>query len=240
MRVWQNADPSALWLLFATVKLIERRPRAPRRFELSKRISVILKLLRLRFLVGALGERVGWWPSLFTDDIGLRQLKRTFPRTGLRAAFESVSIATRRDHDEKPIPRDSIYLFRLGPIQEDTIAHHLAQGSAELTMPPASADEILVRLDEIGPPDQAAPPIGPCSFGKARRTESNAAVADLARVYAAQRRATGRDYVDTRSLVAAPSVLFYPGTRIGQFGLCFLGFYAEDPNDRSSIIGGTA
>ncbi len=37
--------------------------------------------------------------------------------------------------------------------------------------------------------------------------------------------------------VAAPTVLFYPGTRVGQFGLRFLGFYAEDPNYRSSIIG---
>ncbi len=37
--------------------------------------------------------------------------------------------------------------------------------------------------------------------------------------------------------VAAPTVLFYPGTRIGQFGLRFLGFYAEDSNYRSGIIG---
>ncbi len=155
---------------------------------MSKRIPVVLRLTRLRFVVGALGERVGWWPSRFTDEMGLRQLKRTFPRTALRAAFESVSVAARRDHDEKPIPRDSIHLFRLGPIQEDTIAHHLAQGSAQLKMPPATTDEILAELDEMGPPDQAPPPIGPCSLGKAQRTRSNAAVADLARVYAAAAR----------------------------------------------------
>lgn len=40
--------------------------------------------------------------------------------------------------------------------------------------------------------------------------------------------------------VAAPTVLFYPGTRVGQFGLRFLGYYAEDPNYRSGIIGGAA
>ncbi len=40
--------------------------------------------------------------------------------------------------------------------------------------------------------------------------------------------------------VAAPTVLFYPGTRVGQFGLRFLGFYAEGPAYRSSIIGSTA
>ncbi len=40
--------------------------------------------------------------------------------------------------------------------------------------------------------------------------------------------------------VAAPTVLFYPGRRLSQFGLRFLGFYPEDPNYRSGIIGGAA
>lgn len=40
--------------------------------------------------------------------------------------------------------------------------------------------------------------------------------------------------------VASPTVLFYPGTRVGQFGLRFLGFYPEDPNYRSNIIGDVA
>jgi hypothetical protein len=38
--------------------------------------------------------------------------------------------------------------------------------------------------------------------------------------------------------VVCPTILFYPGTRAGQFGLRFLGFYPEDANYRSSIIGG--
>ncbi len=38
--------------------------------------------------------------------------------------------------------------------------------------------------------------------------------------------------------VACPTVLFYPGTRVGQLGLRFLGFYSEDANYRSSIVGG--
>ncbi|MCP5116899.1 MAG: BrxE family protein [bacterium] len=161
---------------------------------MSQRIPVILKLTRLRFLVGALGERVGWWPSRFTDEIGLRQLSRLFPRTALRAAFESVSIAARRDHDDdaRPIPPASIHLFRLGPVQEDTIAHHLAQGSAQLKVPPTTAEEILAELDELGPPDQAPPPVGPCSLGKEQRVRKNAAVKDLARVYAAAARSVQR------------------------------------------------
>lgn len=41
--------------------------------------------------------------------------------------------------------------------------------------------------------------------------------------------------------VACPTVVFYPGTKVGQFGLRFLGFYAEDPHyQHSGIIGGEA
>lgn len=35
-------------------------------------------------------------------------------------------------------------------------------------------------------------------------------------------------------------VIFYPGRRLGQYGLQFLGFYPEDGNYRATIIGGTA
>jgi len=38
--------------------------------------------------------------------------------------------------------------------------------------------------------------------------------------------------------VKTPTVLFYPGRRSGQYGLHFLGFYPEDGNYRSSLIGG--
>lgn len=34
------------------------------------------------------------------------------------------------------------------------------------------------------------------------------------------------------------TVIFYPGQRVGQYGLRFLGFYPEDNNYRSTIIGG--
>ena len=37
-----------------------------------------------------------------------------------------------------------------------------------------------------------------------------------------------------------PVILMYPGTRDGQFGLRFLGFYPLDGSYRSTLIGGTA
>jgi hypothetical protein len=38
--------------------------------------------------------------------------------------------------------------------------------------------------------------------------------------------------------IRCPTVLFYPGRRVGQFGLQFLGFYPEDGKYRSTIVGG--
>lgn len=38
--------------------------------------------------------------------------------------------------------------------------------------------------------------------------------------------------------IKVPTVLFYPGRRSGQYGLCFLGFYREDSNYRATVLGG--
>jgi Domain of unknown function (DUF1788) len=38
--------------------------------------------------------------------------------------------------------------------------------------------------------------------------------------------------------VKVPTVVFYPGRRVGQFGLRFLDFYPEDGNYRATLIGG--
>lgn len=38
--------------------------------------------------------------------------------------------------------------------------------------------------------------------------------------------------------IKVPTVVFYPGQRVGQYGLKFLGLYPEDSNYRATIIGG--
>ena len=52
-------------------------------------------------------------------------------------------------------------------------------------------------------------------------------------------------YFRTRAIESAltgrvrhPTVIFYPGRRVGQYGLHFLGYYPEDGNYRSTLIGG--
>lgn len=157
---------------------------------MSQQVPVALTLIQLRFFVGALGERLSWWPSQFTNEIGLRRLAIPFPRTTLRAAIESVTVAARRDHDEKLSPA-SVHLFRLPSAQEDALAQHLSQG-VNLSAPPASVEGILAALDDIGPTDGSTTPDGPCSLGRAQRTRLKAGVADIARIYAAAARSGQR------------------------------------------------
>jgi hypothetical protein len=52
-------------------------------------------------------------------------------------------------------------------------------------------------------------------------------------------------YFRTRAIESAltgrvphPTVIFYPGRRVGQYGLHFLGYYPEDGNYRSTLVGG--
>jgi hypothetical protein len=158
---------------------------------MSEMAPVIVRITQLRLLVGALGERIGWWPSRFTDDIGLRWLAGFLPRTALRAALESVTLVARRDHDGRLHP-NSVHLFRLGSAQEDGVAHHLTQGSARLEPPPGDLEGILAALNVIGPSAKGGAPVGPCSLGKAQRTRLHAGVGDLARVYAAAARSGQR------------------------------------------------
>jgi hypothetical protein len=158
---------------------------------MKERTPVAVRLIELRFLVGALGERLGWWPSRFTDEIGLRRLAIPFPRTALRAALESVNVAARRDHDERLNPA-TVHLFRLGTALEDAIRHHLTQG-AGLSPPPSDKEKILAALDAFCAPDGSQAPVGPCSLGREQRTRLHSGVNDMARVYAQAGRATGRE-----------------------------------------------
>lgn len=138
-------------------------------------------------LIGALGERVGWWSSQLTGEIALRRLQIPFPRTYLRASLEGVTLVARRVHDGPLGPRH-VHLFRLRGVQEDTVAHHLSRG-VPLGPPPEAQDEILSALDAIGPPSGSNAPEGPCSLGRHTRLREHATIADLARVYAAAARA---------------------------------------------------
>ena len=74
----------------------------------------------LRLLVGFLGQKKcnTWWDCDFLDNVGLRFLEVTFPRTFRKAAFRSTNEAAAAVHDHALGKIGCYHLFRL-PFQID-------------------------------------------------------------------------------------------------------------------------
>jgi hypothetical protein len=154
---------------------------------LAERKPVALALIELRLLVGAVGERLDWWPSRFTTEVGLRRLAIPFPRTTLQAMLESVTLVARRDHDQRLGPT-ALHLFRLRPPQEDMIAQLLCARGAQAAILESPAEDVgplLDRLETLAGDSAVETQPGACCLGSVTRTRQHASVADLARVYAA-------------------------------------------------------
>jgi hypothetical protein len=135
----------------------------------------------VRFLVGALGERRGWWASRFTDEPSRRSLELLFPTTSPRAALESVVEFARRDHDQRLGPH-SFHLFRLPVHLHDRLAGFLASPKANLPWPPNDVDAIrseLETLSRLAGPASA----GPMCLGKPGRLNQVAAIQEVAAAY---------------------------------------------------------
>ncbi|MCU0691479.1 MAG: BrxE family protein [Polyangiaceae bacterium] len=160
------------------------------------RSTHLATIAKVRFLVGALGERRGWWPSRFTDAGSRRSLDVLFPATSERAALESVVELARRDHDQRLGPH-SFHVFRLPVHLQDRLAGFLASPKACLVWPPNHLEDVRKELEGLAQ-DSVSASAGPFCLGKPGRL----------------------------------------GRRSGQFGLHFLGFYAEDGKYRSTIVGG--
>ncbi|WP_143101636.1 BrxE family protein [Stigmatella aurantiaca] len=144
---------------------------------------VLVRIIRARLLVGALGERLRWWPSQFTSSSGRRNLGLVLPRSLPRAVVESVTLSARRHHDGL-VPTHGLHLFRLGPAHEDAIAHHLASGALQLTMPADDRAEILGDLASFGAKQRSDLVPGPCLLGPPSRLRLHDAVDEIAGAYA--------------------------------------------------------
>ena len=121
----------------------------------------LVEIIRLRLLVGALGECVSppWWPTQFLSEVGVRRLAQIFPRTPLRAALESVALAAQHDHDRR-VGSHLVHLYRLPVGVEMGIADllHDPGDAAELTCPPHGRDAILKTLTPSAPGQPAQGP----------------------------------------------------------------------------------
>lgn len=92
-------------------------------------INVNENLLRLRLLIGYLGEKAqfSWWQSAFLDPAASSFLTPSFPRTQRLAQYHGVVEAARRVHDEFIGVGGVYHLFRL-PEELEHALHSAFEG----------------------------------------------------------------------------------------------------------------
>jgi hypothetical protein len=144
-----------------------------------------LKLIKLRLLVGFLGEKrqTNWWDCGFLDATGRRFLETTFPRTSFFAALHSTAEAARLLHDSRIGRVGVFHLFRLPVDNEDVLEAHIADVSSEDAL-----SWILSRenaLEELGRIDEAhvSAPQGPVQVGFADKIFAPSSISELAAHY---------------------------------------------------------
>lgn len=138
-------------------------------------------IAHLRFLVGALGERLEWWRTQFTIDASRRSLELLFPQTAVRAALESVTEAARRIYDPALGP-DAYHLFRLPIHLEDRLAGWLAKPETNLDWPPTEQGALVAELERGGSKGLPAAE-GPLCLGKRVRLDQGGTFKELAGIY---------------------------------------------------------
>jgi hypothetical protein len=158
--------------------------------NLPMKLTHLPIIANVRFLVGALGERRGWWPGRFTDEASRRSLELLFPRTAARAALESVVELGRREHDERLGP-NAFHLFRLPVHLEDRLMSWLARPEATVSWPPMEADAIRGELGRVAPA-LADVGSGPVRLDVCSRLNQISAFEKMVGVYLAADRVGGR------------------------------------------------
>jgi hypothetical protein len=145
----------------------------------------IQQLVRLRLLVGFLGEKrqANWWDCGFLDVTGKRFLQTTFPRTFLSASVRSTTEAARLVHDSRIGRVGVFHLFRLPVDIEDQLEGHIPEtadalaGGTEL-----SRDGALEELSRFCESHVTAPP-GPVHIGVPKKILTASSVSELAAHY---------------------------------------------------------
>ncbi|MBI1207566.1 MAG: BrxE family protein [Azospirillum sp.] len=123
-----------------------------------------LDIVRLRILVGYLGERtqLNWWHSSFLSPPGEAFLAPVFGKSAGLAKVVGVTEAARRVHDAVIGVGRACHLFRLPEATEEDIHRDLMASGA----PPSadSVDAALRDLSILGDRDVVAKP-GPMCIG---------------------------------------------------------------------------
>ncbi len=138
-------------------------------------------IAKVRFLVGALGERAGWWASQFTGETSQRSLEVLFPTTFARAALESVTEAAFQTYQSRLDPR-AYHLFHLPIHLEDRLAGWLAKPETSLPWPPVEKEAILREVTAIAA-DGSPSAEGPQRLGNLAELNRDAAFKRIAAAY---------------------------------------------------------
>lgn len=129
--------------------------------------AYLLTILRLRLLVGFLGERsqFAWWNTTFFGDYSLRSLEFIVPKTAPLAQYHGVVEAARRLHDEH-INVGGYHLFRLPEEVEQDLHALMAtdEGIRILKESLRGKDEALAVLSQMADRKHSAKE-GPASVG---------------------------------------------------------------------------
>ena len=99
-------------------------------YQIQKRgiILDIHHLAKLRCVVGKLGEKQthGWWQCDFFSTSGSQFISPVFPRTGLLAKCQGLTVAAARVHDQRIGVGKVFHLYRL-PEEVELEMHKLLQ-----------------------------------------------------------------------------------------------------------------
>ena len=109
----------------------------------------LLSILKLRLLIGFLGERAqfGWWPTAFYEASGRLFLEPIFAKTSRIAQYHGVIEAARRHHDEA-LNAGAYHLFRL-PEEIEQDLHMLMLRDGDDLTEKARYDDTRTALEAL-------------------------------------------------------------------------------------------
>ena len=142
-------------------------------------------LLRLRLIVGFLGERAqfGWWPTAFFEPASRLFLEPVFSKTTRLAQYHGVVEAARRLHDEH-LSVGTFHLFRLPEeVEQDLHTMLLALGGdGSASQAPQNRQAGLDSLKDLaGMASRTG--IGPMVVGNINQLASVDTLTSIAAIY---------------------------------------------------------
>lgn len=147
--------------------------------------SYLSTLLKMRLLVGFLGERAqcAWWPTAFYEASSRLFLEPVFSKTSRLAQYHGVLEAARRLHDEH-LSVGSYHLFRL-PEEVEQDLHATVQSSVgeELASQASISKEAALEALKQLAASSATSGVGPTAVGSIKDLDSTNTLKAIAAAY---------------------------------------------------------